>query len=84
MDISLRPELEQMVHQKVQSGEYRSVDEVLNTALTLLKKKDDAEDRLERLLEEAEESGPATELTAEDWAEIEREGLRRLNVRKSA
>ena len=84
MVISLRSDLQKLVDDKVRSGEYRSADEVLATALTLLRERDEAERRLESLLQEAEDSGPASEVTAADWAEIEREGLRRLDARKSA
>ena len=84
MNVSLRPDLEKLVSEKVKSGQYASPAEVLNRALDLLKKHDQAEHRLEVLLQEAEESGPATDLTSTDWADIEREGLRRINTRKPA
>jgi hypothetical protein len=45
---------------------------------------DEAESRLENLLQEAEDSRPATEMTAQDWVDIENEGLTRLRSRKSA
>ena len=37
MNVSLRPELEKLVNEKIQSGQYRSSDEVFNAALQLLK-----------------------------------------------
>ena len=40
--------------------------------------------RLEMLLEEAEQSGEPTEMTAGDWDDIEREGLAILKSRKTA
>ena len=40
--------------------------------------------RLEMLLEEAERSGEATEMTAQDWDDIEREVLAILRSRKTA
>ena len=57
MNVSLRPDLEKLVNEKIQSGQYRSSDEVFNAALQLLKERDQAEDRLEGLLREADESG---------------------------
>lgn len=84
MNVSLRPDLEKLVNEKVKSGQYASSADVLNPAVDLLKEHDQAEHRLEVLLREAEESGPATGLTSTDWADIEREGLRRINTRKSA
>ena len=83
MNVSLRPDLERLIGEKIQSGQYGSPDDVLNAALDLLRERDEAERRLETLLQEAEDSGPATEMKAEDWADIKRGGLRRLNDRKS-
>ena len=40
--------------------------------------------RIEQLLLEAEGSGDYTEMTAQDWEDIEREGLALLKARKSA
>jgi putative addiction module CopG family antidote len=84
MNVILRPELEQFVDRLVQGGQYRSAEEALNTAVELLKERESAEDRLETLLREAEESGPATEMTPEDWVDIENDGLKKLLSRKSA
>jgi len=53
-------------------------------AVELVKERESAEDRLETLLRDAEESGPATEMTPEDWADIENDGLKKLLSRKSA
>jgi predicted component of type VI protein secretion system len=39
--------------------------------------------RLEMLLEEAERSGEPTEMTAQDWDDIEREALAILRSRKT-
>ena len=83
MNVSLRPELAQFLDHLVQGGQYRSAEEALNTAVALLKEREDAEDQLETLLREAEESGPATEMTTEDWSNIEEEGLRKFLSRKS-
>jgi antitoxin ParD1/3/4 len=41
MNISLTPELENMVNEKVQSGLYNSASEVMREALRLLKEQDD-------------------------------------------
>jgi hypothetical protein len=40
--------------------------------------------RIAQLLQEAEDSGDYTEMTAQDWEDIEREGLALLRARKSA
>jgi antitoxin ParD1/3/4 len=73
MNISLRPELEELIKEKVHNGQYRSADDVFDAALSLLKERDQAEDHLERLLQEAEDSGAPTEMTPQDWEEIRQE-----------
>jgi len=40
MNVSLTPELEQLVHQKVQTGRYTSASEVVREALRLLEERD--------------------------------------------
>ena len=84
MNVSLAPDLERFLNEQVQSGRYSSTEEAVRKAVELLKEAGEAESRLETLLQEAEDSGPATELTAQDWADIENEGLKRLRSRKPA
>jgi len=84
MNVSLRPELAKFIDDEIQSGQYQSADEAVNKAVELLKQQEEAENRLEHLLQEAEDSGPATDMTAKDWTEIENEGLARLRSQKSA
>lgn len=83
MNVSLAPELERFLHEQVRSGRYSSSEEAVGKAIELLKETQEAENRLETLLEEAEDSGPATEMTAQDWADIENQGLKSLRSRKS-
>jgi len=84
MNVRLRPELESFLNNTVQKGHYPSAEEALNKAVELLKHREEAETELEVLLEQAEDSGPATDMTAQDWADIEKEGSERLRSRKSA
>jgi antitoxin ParD1/3/4 len=84
MNVSLAPELERFLNEQVRNGRYSSPEEAISKAVGLLKGTEEAESRLEKLLEEVEDSGPATEMTAQDWADIEKEGLKRLGSRKSA
>jgi antitoxin ParD1/3/4 len=84
MNVSLAPELENFLDEQIRSGRYRSADEAVSKAVQLLRDMEEAENRLEALLQEAEDSGPATEMTAQDWADIENEGLQALRSRKSA
>ena len=46
MNVSLTPELERVVNEKVDSGLYQTASEVVREALRLLKERDDARDRL--------------------------------------
>jgi putative addiction module CopG family antidote len=55
--------LASFLDQLVQSGQYPSPEEALNEAVQLLQEWEGAEDALEALLREAEESGPAREVT---------------------
>ena len=84
MSHSLKPELEAFLHRAVETGQYRSTEEALNAAVELLQRREAAEDRLESLLQEAEDSGPATQMTPGDWIDIENKGLKRIQSRESA
>ncbi len=83
-NVLLPPELERFLDEQVRDGKYPSLQAAVAKAVELLKETDASESRLETLLQEAEDSGPATEMTAQDWADIESEGLKRLRSRKSA
>ncbi len=41
MNITLSPEFERLVNEKLKAGEYRSADEVVNAALRLFKERDE-------------------------------------------
>ena len=96
MTLMLPPELEQHVNNLVLQGAYPSVEAVLVDAVKalvreqerrqiefLLKQNGVDERRMEQLLQEAEDSGDYTEMTAEDWEDIEREGTAIANARKA-
>lgn len=46
MNVSLTPELERLVNEKVESGLYQTASEVVREALRLLKERDQARERL--------------------------------------
>lgn len=75
MTVSLSPELEALVHQKMQTGQYNTPNEVMQEAMRLL----DARDRLARIREivaigiAQADRGEVVEMTDEVWDEIERE-----------
>jgi len=53
MNVSLTPELEELINQKVSSGLYHSASEVIREALRLLKEQDELQKfRLEQLRKE--------------------------------
>jgi antitoxin ParD1/3/4 len=46
MNVSLTPELERVVNEKVESGMYQTASEVVREALRLLKERDDERERI--------------------------------------
>jgi len=97
MILSIPPELEQHINSLVLRGEYPNAEAVLVDAVKALVREKERgrieslleangidERRLEQLLQEGVDSGDYTEMTAQDWEDIEREGLAILNARKSA
>ena len=70
MHVSLTPELEQFVTDRVKSGMYHSSSEVIREALRLLKEQDALKEirltELRREIQRGKDSGPAKELDIED------------------
>ena len=83
MQVALNSEWEKLIKEKVQSGQYPTPEAVVEEAMRLLKERDQTEDRLEALLQEAEDSGEATEMTEQDWENIRREVHQRHAERKA-
>jgi antitoxin ParD1/3/4 len=75
MNISLTPQLEEMIRRKVDSGLYNSASEVVRDALRLMDEKDLLRatklDQLRQEIQEGLSSGP---VTAWDREEIKRKG----------
>jgi antitoxin ParD1/3/4 len=59
MNVSLTPELEELVNEKVRSGLYQTASEVVREALRLLKNRDDEVRRADQQALSALASGPA-------------------------
>ena len=81
MNVNLSPQLEEMVRQKVASGLYTSVSEMVSEALRLL----DAQDllraaKLEQLRHDISEGLDSGEDTPWDAEEIKREGRQRRSA----
>ncbi len=96
MTFTVPPDLEQQVNDLVLHGDYPSPEAVLADAVKALVRERERQRieallaeggmdtaRLERLLQEAEDSGDYTDLTAADWEDIERDGLAAVNARKA-
>jgi putative addiction module CopG family antidote len=77
MNISLPESLEAFVEQPVASGKYANAEQYLG-ALIEADQKQRARERAGALIQEGLDSGPATEMNAQDWEHIQREGRARI------
>ena len=93
MNVALPAELEKRVYESVERGEFANRDEFFKQAAELLldvREGDGSpmpvdggwENRVEALIEEAQASGQAREMTAHDWDKVERQGLSLMRARK--
>jgi putative addiction module CopG family antidote len=73
MNLTLKPETEKLVKERVERGEYKDASELVDEAIHYLLDMDRAEEELEKLVQGGIDSGPATEMTREDFEEIRRE-----------
>lgn len=82
MDVTLTPELERLIHDKVASGLYTSEDEVIREALRLLKDRDElrllAVEDLRREVQKGLDQLDRGESVLLDPERIKTEGRRRL------
>jgi antitoxin ParD1/3/4 len=95
MNVSLTPELEAFVHDKVASGRYTSASEVVRESLRLLEEREwIRQRRVDELRVEIQkgiddvEAGRVIELNNDDelkefFEDIKRRGRERLNARRS-
>lgn len=91
MDVSLTPELERYVHDKVRDGAHPSADEVVAEGLRLLQRRDE---RRRRKLEELRQMiqvgidqadrGELEPFTEDTLAEIRAAALRRSDAKRGA
>lgn len=86
MNVSLTPELEEMVNQKVESGLYNSASEVIREGLRLLKEQDDLrrirQEELRREVLKGYEQSQRGESRPLDVKAIKAKGRKRLAARK--
>lgn len=73
MTVSLSPQHEDLIREKVASGLYRSADEAIDAALRLLNARDQQMQQLRAKIQDGLDSGDGVELTPEVMDEIERE-----------
>ncbi len=83
MNVSLPPSMKEWVDKQVQTGDYGTASEYVRQLLREEQRRQ-AQQKLEDLLVEGIESGPATPMTRKDWDEVRQEGRRRLAARKRA
>ena len=77
LTISLPAALKTFVEEQLTTGNYKTPSTYI-TALLRAERKRLAEEKLLALLKEADASGPATPMTAQDWQNIHRKGLAQL------
>ncbi len=89
MNISLTPELDQLVKKKVESGLYNSASEVVREALQLLKSRDDlSKSRIDDLNAHIQkglfslDNGKGIEMTGALFDSIKSRGRQKLNAGK--
>ncbi|HEY0386459.1 MAG TPA: type II toxin-antitoxin system ParD family antitoxin [Pyrinomonadaceae bacterium] len=86
MNVSLTPELEEMVSQKVESGLYNSASEVIREGLRLLKEQDDLrrlrQEEVRREVLKGYEQAQRGESQPLDVESVKAEGRKRLAARK--
>jgi antitoxin ParD1/3/4 len=73
MNLTIKPETERLVKERVERGDYKNADDLADEAIRYFLEVDEAEATLEALVKEGIESGPATEMTREDFENIRRD-----------
>ena len=82
MNISLPDSLKEYVKERAAQTDHSNPSDYIR-ALIRQDKKNQAQDRIEKLLLEGLNSGDLQEMTAKDWKEIRQEVHRRINDRVS-
>jgi antitoxin ParD1/3/4 len=80
MNISLPAPLKEWIEQQVATGGYSTASEYVREVLRQ-KQLSQARAKVDKILLEAIDSGPATPLTPQDWKHIRSEGLKRAKRR---
>lgn len=83
MNISVPESMKEFIEDEVSSGGYGTASEYVRELVRDAKKQKE-EERIEKLLLEAVESGPASPMTKKDWEAIKQRGLERIQKKKAA
>lgn len=83
LTVKIPESLKSFVKEQVSQGDYDGPSDFV-TSLVRAARRQKAEERLLALVKEADESGPPTPMTKQDWEDIRREGMRRLAQEKGA
>lgn len=81
LTVSLPKPMKSYVQERVAAGEYGNTSEYVRD-LIRADQKQRTKEKLEAMLVEGMESGPATEMTAEDWATLRRRVLEPSRIKK--
>jgi putative addiction module CopG family antidote len=73
MNLTLKPETEKLVKERVARGEYKDASELVDEAIHYLLDTNQSEADLEVLVQEGIDSGPAAAMAREDFEAIRRE-----------
>jgi len=82
MNISVPESMKEFIEDEVSSGGYGTASEYVRELVRDAKKQKE-EERIEKLLLEALESGPASPMTKKDWEAIKQRGLERIHAKKA-
>jgi antitoxin ParD1/3/4 len=83
MNISVPPRLRDWIRRRVREGGFGTASEFVRHVLREAWVEEEGGE-LERQILEGIRSGPSTPMTKKNWADIRREGLRRIKARRRA
>lgn len=79
LNVLLPQSIKDFIDEQIAKGAYDTPSDYVCDLVREAKERE-AEERLEKLLLEALDSGPATPMTKEDWEEIKQRGLQRIQL----
>ena len=83
MNVPLNPKQEDLIKQKIESGLYRSPDEVIDAALRLLEERDRKLEALRTDIKEGLASGPRRPFDESVIEDVKKRGRERLGQRET-